>query len=236
MVRSDHTTDREHQMTISTSTSTSPSTNTNNSTDPDAPTPTPVSDRGRRTFGLADPATYRTSLHLLADLVVGTASFSVMVTLLTTSAALAITLVGLPLLAVTLMVARGFGGLERVRARHGLGLDVPPPRRRRRSFWERLTDPADWRATCYALLLFPVGVLNGTVVMAGWASALGAIAHPVYARGLDNTALHLAGRTVDGVTAEVGCVLVGLALLVSMPYVVRQLGRIDAALVRRLLG
>jgi hypothetical protein len=220
MVRPDHTTDREQQMTTSTRTSTI--------------VPTAVAERSR--FGLADPTTYRTSLHLLADLVVGTASFSVMVTLLTTSAALAITLVGIPLLAVTLMVARGFAGLERVRARHGLGVDVPPPRRHPRSFLQRLIDPADWRATCYALVLFPVGVLNGTVVMAGWLSALAAIAHPVYARGLDNTALHLAGRTVDGVTAEVGCVLVGLALLVSMPFVVRQLARLDVALVRRLLG
>jgi Putative sensor len=214
---------------MTTSTSTSPSIATETGA-------APAHHAGRRAFGLADPTTYRLSVHLLADLALGTASFSVMVTLLTTSAALAVTLVGLPLLVVTLMVARGVASLERLRARHGLGIDVIPPPRRPRTFLERLVDPADWRAACYAVLLFPVGVLNGTVVMAGWLSALAAIGHPVYARGLDDTALQLAGRTVDGVTAEVGCVLVGLALLVSMPFVVRQLARIDGVLVRRLLG
>ena len=59
-----------------------------------------------RRLTLADPATYRTTAHLLLDLPIGIATFTIAVTLLSTSAALAITLIGLPLLALTLVAAQ----------------------------------------------------------------------------------------------------------------------------------
>jgi putative sensor protein len=189
-----------------------------------------------RRFGLADPTTYRSSFHLLADLAIGTATFTVFVTLLATSAALAVTLVGIPILVVTLLLARGLGGLERRRAGVLLGVDVAAPSHQGRGIWSPLRDKADWRALGYTLLLFPMGVVSGTVVLAGWSTAVAAITHPLYAVFLDEPAVRLAGHTLDGPPAEVGTVLLGIALLIVMPYVVRRLAQVDAALVRRLLG
>jgi len=190
----------------------------------------------RRSFGLTDPTTYRKSLHLLTDLVVGTATFTVFITMLALSVSLAVTLVGIPLLVATLLLARGLGGLERLRARALLGVDVATPGHPGRRLWDPLRDGADWRALGYSILLFPVGVVTGTVVLAGWGTALAAITHPVYAAFLDEPTAQVAGRTFDGPSAEVGVVVLGVALLVVMPYVVRGLARVDAALVRRLLG
>src|SRR4051794_3480926 len=80
-----------------------------------------------RRLGLVDLATYRSSLHLLADLAIGTATFSVFVTLLALSAGLAVTLVGIPILVVTLLLARGLGSVERRRAGVLLGVDIAAP-------------------------------------------------------------------------------------------------------------
>src|SRR6478672_2521346 len=81
----------------------------------------------RRRLGLLDPTTYRISLHLLASLVIGVATFSLMVTLLAVSASLMITLAGIPLLLGTLLVARGIGVFERGRATALLGQQVAAP-------------------------------------------------------------------------------------------------------------
>jgi hypothetical protein len=67
--------------------------------------------RAEHTLGLLDPATYRRSLHLLLDLPLGIVTFTVATTLLALSAGLAITLVGVPLLMLTLLAARLFGRL-----------------------------------------------------------------------------------------------------------------------------
>jgi len=87
----------------------------------EAPAPT------RPRLGLIDPATYRTSLHLMADLLIGTVTFTLMMTLLALSAGLMITLAGIPLLLATLLVARYIGIVERKRAHAGLAQRQAPP-------------------------------------------------------------------------------------------------------------
>jgi hypothetical protein len=133
------------------------------------------------TVGLLDPRTYVISLGLVTDLVVGTATFSVMVTLLAASAGLMITLLGIPLL---------------------------------------------WGS--------PVGVVAGTVTIAGWATAAAAVTAPAYV-GFDDSRQQLAGLDKEGPVAAVASVLAGIALFMVMPTVVRNLARVQAMLVRRLL-
>jgi hypothetical protein len=186
--------------------------------------------------GLVDSATYLTSFHLMADLVIGTATFSVMVSLLALSAGLMITLVGVPLLVATLFVARGIGTLERRRARGVIGLDVVAPSHGGRRLRDRLLDPADWRAVLYAILLFPAGLVTGTVTLVGWSVAVAAVASPIYVGRFDDSTPHLDGINLEGPVATTATVLVGIALLLMMPTVVRTLARVDAFLVRRLLA
>jgi integrase len=78
-------------------------------------------------FGFGDVGTYRRSIYLLADLVVGPTLFALGTSLLLLSAGFAVTLVGIPLLVVTLGLARAAGRFERARAASLLGVVVLPP-------------------------------------------------------------------------------------------------------------
>jgi len=193
-------------------------------------------------LGLLDPSTYRTSLSLVADLVVGTATFTVMVTLLALSAGLVVTLLGIPLLLLTLLVARAVGVVERRRAgTPPRTATVRPARSRNGSgtldrLAERLTDAEDWRAVVYCLLLFPVGLVAGTVTVAGWTTAVAAITAPAYATWTGDPHLRVAGVDPEGPLAALVSVIAGVVLLLAMPTIVRTLGRIKAALVRQLLA
>ena len=77
----------------------------------------------------------------------GTAYFTALVVLLSLAAGLLVTLLGIPLLILTLLAARGIGHLERARARALLGVETPAPSGHRAGLWPRLRDAADWRAT-----------------------------------------------------------------------------------------
>jgi hypothetical protein len=186
-------------------------------------------------LGLLDPATYRRTLHLLADLPIGLVTSTVLTTLLSVSAGLAITLIGIPLLVGTLYAARPLGTMERARARTLLGVDTPAPRPARPGWRGRLADAVGWRTLAYGLLLGPVGVLTATLTLTGWSTALAATAYPAYAWSLRDPALHLGTVTVSGLPADLGAVACGLVLLAAMPAGVRLLARLDAVLVRGLL-
>jgi uncharacterized membrane protein len=188
----------------------------------------------RARIGLIDPATYRISLHLMADLVIGTITFALMVTLLSLAAGLMITLAGIPILVATLLVARGIGEFKRRCAHAVLGVEAAAPVHTSRGVRDRLRDRADWHAVVYAALLFPVGVFTGTITLAGWATAAAAITSPFYVGWIDSVP-RVAGISLDDPIAVVGTVLGGLILLLVMPAVVRTLARLDAILVQRLL-
>ena len=187
-----------------------------------------------RLLGLTDPATYRRTLHLLLDLPIGVATFSVAVALVSTSVSLAITLIGLPLLAITLLAGRGMGQLERARARALLDVHVPEPDAAPRG-WRRLTDTTGWRSIGYAVVMLPIGVMTSTVAATGWSVAASMFAYPAYAPFLDDSSVTVGSVTFGGWGAQLVTSLIGLALLLMMPSIVRGLARIDAAAVRRLL-
>jgi putative sensor protein len=190
--------------------------------------------RGEHTLGLLDPATYRRSLHLLLDLPLGIVAGTVAITLLSLSAGLLITLVGVPLVMATLLAARLFGRLERARARALLDVDLPQPAAPHG--WRGwLTDAGSWRALGYAVALFPVGLVTGELTLIGWSAALAAIAFPAYAWTLADPVLHLGGIAIGGAPAMVASVVLGLLLLAAMPALTRALAACDAALIRALL-
>src|SRR3712207_1283768 len=89
------------------------------------PSTTSVAARGRA------EQTLRETVHLLLDLPVGIAGFTVVVTLLATGVSLAITLVGIPVLAAALLLMRAAAGAERARAAALLGVELPAPTARK---------------------------------------------------------------------------------------------------------
>ena len=184
--------------------------------------------------GLTDPRTYRRTLHLLLDLPVGIVTFTAAVTLVSVSAALALTLVGIPLLALTLAGARAVRSWERRRAAVLLAVDLPPDQPPPTG-WRRLSDPTAWRAVAYSVLMLPVGVLSGSAALAAWAVAIGGVTYPAFGGDVPDAAPDLGFVTGGGFGTDVTAVAVGFVALLLIPTVVTALARLDTWVARGLL-
>lgn len=125
---------------------------------------------------LRAPVTARTWLDLVY-LFVGALLFAgwiVLVVMLFWSGLFFVTLVGIPMLALTLLGTRYFTGLHRASARVLLDEQVadPPPPRRARGFFDwlgvNLRDAAGWKAVAYVLFVSPIKAAAFYVVAVGW--------------------------------------------------------------------
>ncbi|NLU72498.1 sensor histidine kinase [Streptomyces sp. HNM0575] len=116
--------------------------------------------------------TWREIAHLLCNMPVGVAGFVYVTVCICASAGLSFTLIGLPLLALTLLGARGLGRFERARARLLLRvrIDEPSPLRAREDgflswLWTQLKDPVAWRHVLYFFVRLPWGWLSFGVML-----------------------------------------------------------------------
>ncbi|MEV7402209.1 sensor domain-containing protein [Streptomyces sp. NPDC091267] len=121
-----------------------------------------------------DPWTWKEISHLLANLPMAIAGFVYTVVMIAVGVGLAVTVVGLPLLAAGLQGARLLGRAERGRARGLLGLRIDEPSamapvHRKQGFftwlWSSLKDPVGWRAVLYSFIRLPWGVLTFAVTL-----------------------------------------------------------------------
>ncbi|GKQ35686.1 sensor histidine kinase [Streptomyces sp. A012304] len=139
-----------------------------------------------------DVQTWKEIAHLLANLPMSLAGFTYVMTVLFTGAMLTLTVVGLPLLALGLLGARGIGRFERGRARMLLGVrvDEPSPLPLRRAgnlfqgMWLVLKDPVAWRTVLYDFIRLPWGIVTFTVVFTSLFVLWPVL--PFVARGLTN--------------------------------------------------
>ncbi|MFE6758727.1 sensor histidine kinase [Streptomyces sp. NPDC057684] len=122
-----------------------------------------------------DRHTWKEIAYLLSNLPIAVLGFAYVVTMLATGVGLAVTVIGLPVLAAGLLGARQLGKAERGRARALLGLRIeepsPLPRRRDEGFfgrlWSGLKDPVGWRAVLYEFIRLPWGVLTFAITLTG---------------------------------------------------------------------
>ncbi|KLJ04772.1 sensor domain-containing protein [Streptomyces albidoflavus] len=121
-----------------------------------------------------DSSTWREIAYLLANLPCTIVGFVYAVTLLALGGGLAVTVIGLPLLALALGGARLLGRFERGRARRLLGVRVDEPSRLPRgkggglsAVWQALRDPVGWRAMLFSLMRLPWGVLTFSLTLVG---------------------------------------------------------------------
>ncbi|MFC8969390.1 sensor histidine kinase [Streptomyces sp. NPDC057094] len=138
-----------------------------------------------------DRQTWKEIAHLLLNLPASLVGFVYVVTMLATGAGLAVTVIGLPLLAGGLRGSRQLGKAERARARRLLGLriDEPSPLPVRRTglfgwLWSSLKDPVAWRATLYDFIRLPWGIATFTVTLVSLFVLWPVL--PFLARGLTN--------------------------------------------------
>jgi signal transduction histidine kinase len=198
--------------------------------------------RGRRRFHRGWGQALRDTVYILSGLVFATLWWSLLVTLLATGLALLITLIGIPILAVTLVVWVAIADTERWRARVLLGLDVERPYRRLtaesrlRRLWQRAKDPAVWRDLVYLLFVFfPLAIATFCIAVTAWAVAVGFTLQPLTYR--IGSGIELGGnRRIDTLPEALACCAIGVVVLVMLPWILGLLAAAHAWTVKALLG
>jgi signal transduction histidine kinase len=189
--------------------------------------------------------TYVETTDLLLDLPFAVFWFTVFTTLTTVGFSMLITLVGLPILTLSMLSARGAGDVERWRVRVFLRTPIDKPVRRERTgdgiftkLLNPLRDASTYRDLLYVWIVQPVlGVINFVVVVTAWAIPLWALTLPIYAVKWKDAAPELwSGERLDTWHEVVPVAIAGLLVLPLVPWIIRGFARIDAATARSLLS
>jgi hypothetical protein len=179
-------------------------------------------------------------LYLVLGLPLGIVTFTFAVTALSLSLGLVVTLVGVPLLVLTLLACRWIAKLERARA--VLVIDDPVVAdaplegdaidRSKALFRDR----AAWTGTLWSLLLLPIGTAGFTVAVTLWSTALGFVTSPLWYWAMpdDGETIPLLDSTSIGYS--VLRVLIGLALLPTTMVACRALAAASGKAARAILG
>jgi signal transduction histidine kinase len=233
---------------------------------PPAPTqvraPKPLARALRAPF---EARTWKETAHLLLNLPIGIATFTIIVTGFALGFGLLITLIGIPILIAMLYVSRAIGWFERLRAALLLDVEVPSPYRPDpprdtwyRPFMSRASDPATWVEVVYHLILMPLGIITFTIVVTFWTLGLALLFSPLLGLAADQP-VHFFDAwftvTVDNsplivdITSTRGwhwiidtpiefaiISFAGLLVIFLTPWVVRGLATANRSLVRGLLG
>ncbi|GAA2940428.1 sensor histidine kinase [Kitasatospora cinereorecta] len=196
--------------------------------------------------------TWRELGYLLLSLPISVVLFSCAVVMTSLGLGMLITFLGIPVLAAGLVMCRGFGALERGRARGLLKLDVPDPEPLRGRTgglmsWVGavLRSGASWRHLLYALLHLPWAVLAFTVALTfwsyGWATFTYPLWHWVFPAYAGTGGIQLYGDRTHEVYLDTPFELAvtsgaGLAIVLVTPWIIRGLASVDRLMVAGLLG
>jgi signal transduction histidine kinase len=189
------------------------------------------------------------SVYVLAGFPLAVVSFVVLVTGFALGVGLAITVVGLPVLAGTLHAARAFADIERLSLRKVLGVPVPRPLYRRAqpgaSVWRRilvpLADGQAWLDLAYGWLRLVVSVIAFVFTVTWWTGAVAGTLFWAYdwaiPYGPDDRQLSELLGMGESTFARVGLnTAIGLFFLLTLPLVVRASAALPAALGRGMLS
>jgi signal transduction histidine kinase len=182
--------------------------------------------------------------HLLVDFPVGIFWFVVIVTGLATGLGMLITLVGLPILTATFLLARGGAELERRRAELFLGIEIKRPERPApvegwlAKLLAPFRDAANWKELLHVGLVQPVrGVFNFCIVVTLVATAGAAATLPFYFWALPHHGLQVNDHDYWNAPWQIAALtLGGLVLGYITVWVIRGLALVDAIFDRGLLG
>ncbi|MFF8836095.1 sensor histidine kinase [Streptomyces sp. NPDC015130] len=196
--------------------------------------------------------TWRALGYVLIGLPLSVCWFALSVAFVSAGAGLLITFLGVPVLAGALAMCRGFGAVERARARALLGVDVkaPAPVRGKTGgalpwMGAMLKNGASWRHLLYAVVHMPWAIFGFTVTVALWGWGWGLFTYPLWRWtfpayvGQDGIQLYgdathsfyLDSPFEIAVTSAIGLLFVLLG-----PWVLRGVVAVDRVLVAGLLG
>lgn len=192
-------------------------------------------------------------LYALLGLPLGIAGFTFVVTTVSVSAGLAVTFVGLPLLAVAGIVAKyGADGIRRtanrLTAARVAGRPIGPRPARGTLAWigAQLKDGAAWKARVYLVLKLPLGIGSFVMATVFWVQGLGALSYPIWrpflpcqtgSDGVCHRGSNFgAGYFIDTPFRIAYFALAGLLMLLAAPWVTHAMLRLDQAALRGLVG
>jgi signal transduction histidine kinase len=204
----------------------------------------------RRMFGPAvQGRTWARTAHLLLNLPFGIAWFVMVVVGLSLGAGLLITLIGIPVLLLTLLSGRLISVVDRSRAKALLGESVASPFRKlgvEHGIWSRfkavIGDAASWKALAYGVIMLPFGIITFAFTVAVWTLAFRGLTWAVWgwAEAIPDDTYVLWERTPlspwEYVYLAVVQFAAGLVALAIAPRLVRLLARVHLALIRGLIG
>jgi hypothetical protein len=212
----------------------------------DAPSDTALLPASLRDAALAPlrPRAYTTLVYLALAFPLGLAYFVVTVTGLSVGLGLSVILVGVPILAATLAFVLAAAAVERVLARHLLGVAVPSPdfaatdetglRDRTVAF---LTDTAVWGALVFVVSKLLVGVAAFTSLVVVFSFGLSLLATPLY---YDQPGVSVGLVLSESVERELSLVVPWEQFEVGLSFVVRitswTVSSLPGALVASLVG
>jgi signal transduction histidine kinase len=189
--------------------------------------------------------TWKETGYALVALPLGVAWFTIFLTLLTTSFSLIVFVVGLPLLVMTLWLARIASRVQREVAGALLDARIPGPpavpesRTGFRRFIAPVLDVSTWRGLAYLLFFsFPIGLGLFIVAVVLWSVALSFVSSPLWYFFIPPE--NRGDVFWDGNRLEawewVAVVGGGIVLVFVTPWIIRALTAFDVLLMRALLG
>ncbi|MFD7492133.1 sensor histidine kinase [Streptomyces sp. NPDC059832] len=196
--------------------------------------------------------TWRELTYLLLSLPISVVLFCLSITLTTLGVGMLITFLGVPILAGALAMCRGFGAMERARARGLLKVDVaaPAPVRGRTGglmSWmgAMLKSGASWRHLLYTLLHMPWAIFAFSVAVTFWTIGWTAFTYPlwrwVFPAYTGQGGIQLYSDRAHDVRLDSSVELaltsaVGLVFVLVTPWIIRGLVGVDRVMVAGLLG
>ena len=192
---------------------------------------------------LVSPRTWLAVIHLLAGLVIGIVSFTVVVTGFSLGIALLpVFLVGIAVLVAVIWLDGMFARAERARFAVLLGTEIPgpPPRPDEPTGWRRLNllflARSTWLPSVYALVRLPLSVIEAVVVSSVWGIGLALLTLPAYNGALPGGSAHLGSFALNNAAWVALGVATGVALLLGAPPLTRVVAAGDTVVARWLLG
>ncbi|GAB3474383.1 sensor domain-containing protein [Amycolatopsis cihanbeyliensis] len=185
--------------------------------------------------------------YLLMNMPLGIGCFVTLVTLSSVGLGTAIIWVGIPVLALGVLLCRGGARVERARVYALLDTYIPIPYRplpeggQKLRWRARLRDEATWRDLGYLILLFPLGLIEFVLVVTIWSVSLGFAGLPIYYRFLPEGAYYfpsfdLRWITVDSTLSALPWAALGVLFIAMSITITRSVARTHASFANVLLG
>ncbi len=187
--------------------------------------------------------------YALASFPVAILAFVAVVTGVALGAGLLVIWVGVAVLALTLVAARGLATAERAWLPAVLGRELPRPAYRRaegtplRRLLTPLRDAQCWLDALHAVVRFPFAILSFVVTVTFWSVALGGLTYGAWDWSLPDAStdpgqedlLELLGQESTAGRRILFYALIGLAVALLLPFAVRGAALLQAQVGRALL-